>query len=353
MRGKKRILYVMHLDWSWIKQRPQFIEEKLENKFDVHVTCIRNYRIRNYNNKNNMSVFYRVPFISRYPQLWKINQFRLKQFLYKHIKKFNPKIIYVSSPDFIEGIPLSYKGKIVYDCMDDMIAFAPMHRKENILQFEKKLVERANTVIVSSDWLKSVLSKRNPGFASKLHIIKNGFDGNIVQEEQHLHNQLYTFCYFGTISHWFNFDILVKSLADFPDIQYLLVGPVSPGTTIPKHDRIVHVPAVEHGELYEKTKHADAFIMPFKINDIVLAVDPVKLYEYINFNKNILCVEYPEVERFKPFVFFYNSYESFCNQIKKMKETTDTNYSNEDRLDFLRFNTWEQRAKEIVSLMDI
>lgn len=65
MRGKKRILYAMDLDWSWIKQRPQFIEERLENKFDVYVTCIRNYRIRKYYSKDNMSVFYRIPFISR------------------------------------------------------------------------------------------------------------------------------------------------------------------------------------------------------------------------------------------------------------------------------------------------
>ena len=353
MRGKKRILYAMDLDWSWIKQRPQFIEERLENKFDVYVTCIRNYRIRKYYSKDNMSVFYRIPFISRYPQLWKINQFRLKKFFYKYIKKFNPEIIYVSSPDFIEGIPLSFKGKIVFDCMDDMIAFAPLHRKENMLHLEQKLVERADVVIVSSDWLKSVLSKRNPDFVSKLHIIKNGFDGNIVQEVQHLQNQLYTFCYFGTISHWFNFNILVKSLVDFPDIQYVLIGPVSPGTTIPKHDRIIHIPAVEHGELYERTKNADAFIMPFKINDIVLAVDPVKLYEYINFNKNILCVEYPEVKRFEPFVFFYHDYESFCNQIRKMKELAGTKYSNKDRLDFLRFNTWEQRVKQIVTLIDV
>ena len=36
-----------------------------------------------------------------------------------------------------------------------------------------------------------------------------------------------------------------------------------------------------------------------------------------------------------------------------MKESTETKYSNTERLDFLRFNTWEQRAKEIVSLMDI
>lgn len=353
MRDKKKLLYVMHLDWSWIKQRPHFIEEYLEKDYSVFVVCIRSYRIRRYYNKNNMSVFYRIPVISRLPHLWKINQFRINHYIHKHIEMFNPNIIYVSSPGFIEGIPLSFKGKIIYDCIDDMVAFAQSYNKTNVLQFEQKLVERTDVVIVSSERLKLVLSKRYPDYSSKLHVIKNAFDGNIVRSEQQSKNKLYTFCYFGTIGHWFDFDVLVKSLADFPDIQYVLIGPIGVGTSIPKHDRIIHVPAVEHGELYERTKNADAFIMPFIIDDIVLAVDPVKLYEYINFNKNILCVEYPEVKRFEPFVFFYHDYESYSMQVREMKKLTKTKYSNEERLKFLSQNTWEERARAIASLLEM
>ncbi len=33
-------------------------------------------------------------------------------------------------------------------------------------------------------------------------------------------------------SHWFDFDILLKSLKDFKNIEYRLIGPVS-GVTIP------------------------------------------------------------------------------------------------------------------------
>lgn len=299
-----------------------------------------------------MSVFYRIPVISHLPLLWEINHFRIKNCIHKHIKKFNPDIIYVSSPGFIKGIPRSFKGKIVYDCMDDMIAFAHLFNKANVLRFEQELVERSDTVIVSSERLKLVLGKRYPEYSSKLNVIRNGFDGNIVQTEQQSKNELFSFCYFGTIGHWFNFDVIVKSLAVFPDIQYILIGPVGIGASIPKHDRIIHIPTVEHSELFEKTKNADAFIMPFKINDLVLAVDPVKLYEYINFNKNILCVEYPEVKRFEPFVFFYRDYESFCMRIREMKELTKTKYSNEERLNFLLPNTWKERAKAIVYLLE-
>jgi hypothetical protein len=56
-------------------------------------------------------------------------KFRVDQFLGSRSRK-----LYISSPYFIERIPLSFKGKIVYDSMDDMIAFAPLNRKENMLQ---------------------------------------------------------------------------------------------------------------------------------------------------------------------------------------------------------------------------
>jgi len=34
---KSKILYLMHVDWEWIKQRPQFIAEGLSKFYDVHV----------------------------------------------------------------------------------------------------------------------------------------------------------------------------------------------------------------------------------------------------------------------------------------------------------------------------
>lgn len=34
----KKVLYLMHIDWNWIKQRPHFIAEKLKDKgYDIRV----------------------------------------------------------------------------------------------------------------------------------------------------------------------------------------------------------------------------------------------------------------------------------------------------------------------------
>ena len=159
----------------------------------------------------------------------------------------------------------------------------------------------------------------------------------------------YTLAYFGTISTWFNFDYVLKSLEDFPQLEYLLMGPSE--VEIPQHQRIRYIGTVEHAKLPEVTKDAQCLIMPFILNEIIEAVDPVKLYEYINFNKNILCVKYPEIERFDPFVYFYTDYASYKQQLSALMQAEQVKYAASDRIAFLKENNWESRVRLIETLL--
>ena len=349
---RRKLLYLMHVDWNWIKQRPQYIEEELEREFDVKIICPRNYRLKEYHDKENIKVFYTIPFIRRIPGLWKIDLFRKKRLIYSIVKRFKPDVIYMTSPGFAECIPEYYKGRVVYDCMDDMLSFSnKKERIERVKSRELTAVTKADLILVSSERLKRLISERYSIDKDKLLLVRNGYNGVIADVSVPARKPLYTLCYFGTISHWFNFEFILKSLEEFNDIEYLLIGPVEGGTPIPSHERIIIKPPVKHDKLQEETKLADAFIMPFKINDLILSVDPVKLYEYINFGKNILCVEYPEIERFSPFVYFYSSYDSYVDQIKKLKSSDKVKYKNKERIEFLNMNSWQQRAESIVDAL--
>jgi sulfatase maturation enzyme AslB (radical SAM superfamily) len=92
--------------------------------------------------------------------------------------------------------------------------------------------------------------------------------------------------------------------------------------------------------------------MPFKINDLILSVDPVKLYEYVNFNKNIITVHYEEIERFHEFVHFYNDTEEYLSVIKELKGNNTLKYSNEQRQKFLVENTWNKRVEQILNKLE-
>ena len=92
--------------------------------------------------------------------------------------------------------------------------------------------------------------------------------------------------------------------------------------------------------------------MPFKINEIVEAVDPVKLYEYINFNKNILSIKYKEIERFEEFVYFYTNYEEFKGNLERLIKNNTLKYSDEARRRFLKDNSWGKRVEMIEELLN-
>ncbi len=45
---------------------------------------------------------------------------------------------------------------------------------------------------------------------------------------------------------------------------------------------------IDDDKLYKNVQNFDCLIMPFKLNKLIFSVDPVKLYEYINYNKPIV-----------------------------------------------------------------
>lgn len=354
---KKKMLYISHVDWNWIKQRPHFIAEGLMEFFDVSVLYTFQNKNRNKLQKRStegqdISPFYSIPMAGRIKPLGVVNRAFMKVQLARCIHRVNPDYIYLTYPTQMDYLPKQFSGKIIYDCMDDYVAMALGFQKENIRENESRLIRRAAVVFVSSENLGRVLMERyGRDIAPKLHLIRNGYNGSILPErEPATRSGDFTLCYVGTIGKWFNFDFITRSLQDIPGLRYKIIGPTE--LEVPRLDRIEYTGTVEHHRLYDEVKDTDALMMPFQVNDIVASVDPVKLYEYINYNMNILCVRYPEVERFEPFVHFYDDYDSFLAQIKKMMTDNTVKYGSEARTQFLQQSNWESRVGDIVKVLE-
>ena len=350
---KEKILYFSHIDWNWIKQRPQFIAEGLRNTFDVSVLFM--FQVRNRKNlqkrsyrKENAKPFFLIPFAGRFSVISKLNRvFTKLQFKY-HLKKEKPDYLYITYPLQDEFLSENCNCKIIYDCMDNYTALCPEFMYEKIFELEKSLVTKADYILVSSNNLKLKLCERYGDFIeSKISLVRNGYNGSILEADAKLpaENKEFVVSYIGTVGKWFDFDLLKKSLDDFPMLKYRIIGPVD--TDVLMHDRIEYVGTVEHSKLYGTIKDTDCLIMPFVLNEIVEAVDPVKLYEYINYNMNILCIKYDEIERFEPFVHFYSDYDSYKEQITSLIENNEIKYDSSARFEFLSSNGWISRVKTI------
>lgn len=355
----KKMLYMCHIDWGWIKQRPQFLAEALTQHFDLSVMYM--YQNRNRQNlqkrtdeKISATPLYTIPFFSRIKPLRVINNLFMRVQFSRKLKSTKAEYVFLTYPDQIKLIPKWYSGKILYDCMDDHVAMVADIRKAYIGECEKELTAKADAIFVSSENLsRKIIKKYEIAQKEKVSVVRNGYNGNVFDVEQNFgkKSDAFTVSYIGTVSHWFDFDNILKSLEDFKHLKYKIIGPIEPGFQLPNSDRIEFVGTVEHDRLYDEIKNTDALIMPFKINEIIESVDPVKLYEYINYNMNILSVRYDEILRFDKFVYFYNSYDEFKTALSLMFEATCVKYTQQERLDFLNQSNWKSRAEQIAEIL--
>ena len=357
--GIKKMYYFMNVDVRWIKQRPHYLAEKLSKYFETDIFYPHFYARRTLSkdsilNDCKQHRIFRVPNRIRAVFLHRLVERINWVFLKNKITAGKPDVLFLTDPEQVNYAPEDYKGIMVYDCMDDLVALAINDfNREKVLYNESQIIKKATLILISSQELKNVLTKRYSSQISnkKMIICRNAYNGSIANIDRKNKNNIFTLVYFGTISSWFNMDLLLKSLDEFENIKYILAGPIIEGVEIPKHNRIEYIGVIDHDSLDQLATKADCFVMPFLLNDVTKSVDPVKFYEYINYNKNIVTIYYPEIERYSKFVNFYHDSETYFAAIN-FAMNNGVKYSNKERIEFLNENSWDNRADIIVELIN-
>ena len=349
----------MNVDWNWIKQRPHFIAEELSKEYKVIVLYQYRYgrdKLQKRNDKNVMlKPLYTIPKITGIENLRWINDNIIAFLAKKIIKKENPDFIYLTYPTQVNIIPKKFNGKVIYDCMDNHIAFVQnKNASDKLYRLENNMIQSVDVVLTSSAYLlKQIKNRYNDSITNqRFSIVRNAYNGKIQSFSKGMYEigKEINFAYVGTIDSWFDFDSILYALQNIENLRIHLYGPCN--VEIPNHSRIEYHGILEHETIYNTIKSMDGLLMPFIINDIVEAVDPVKLYEYINFNKMIICSKYPEIKRFNDFVDFYSTKEELKNIILNCTNESKPKYSLKNRVLFLENNTWECRGKDIISILE-
>jgi teichuronic acid biosynthesis glycosyltransferase TuaH len=352
----KKIAYISHIDWGWIKQRPQFIAECLAEKYVVDYFYFPNAENTEYRNVNNNLRLDFIPLI-KLPFSGRVSIIKKAQVLintYK-IRARGYDIIWVCSPEVLSRVDvISMEVSIIYDCMDDMIESHTIPKyKSMLLSYECQLLEKSSCVFVSSDSLRSKMLHRGCD-DRKLSVVYNATNissllRNIDKPIYKKDENKFVITYFGTISRWIDTDLLYAILSDV-ELNYVhirLIGPID--IELKKHPRLEYVAPVSHDKLASYTAGTDLFILPFILNDITLSVDPVKLYEYIAFQRNIAAVYYAELDRYAEFVNFYKNYHDLKNMISQMNSVGSLTYELSRAEEFVMENTWHERCEQIIN----
>ena len=363
---KNKMLYLMHVPWAWIKQRPHFFAEYLNIDFDLKVFYKKPLKVPNRNliQKSNEIIsissffiipFQRLPFFKRFKNFEIINNFLIKLQL-PSIEYFD--FVWITSWSMYTLIEkkLPLTTKLIFDCMDDELEFPDIKINKNILSNalskEREIMKRADVVFCSSEYLKNKILLRS-GVKREIIVVNNGIGIPIYNEllnyqSQQVLNKINelenVFLYVGSVSSWFDFESLLFVLEKDIRVNFVLLGPSD--IKIPNHERLHHLGVVDRDDLFKLIKNVKCLIMPFKLNELIKSVNPVKIYEYIHMNKPIIATRYMETEVFSDYIYLYNGKVEFLNNVTGIiNEKLLTKKSLKENRNFTIQNTWEVRYK--------
>jgi GT2 family glycosyltransferase/glycosyltransferase involved in cell wall biosynthesis len=237
----------------------------------------------------------------------------------------------------------SFGWAVVYDCMDEWRSFPGMSRA--LLATEEELVSGADLVTVSGARL---LAKWR-GTARNITLVRNAADFDFytsaAKEDLLADVDGPIAGYFGALASWFDVELLRRAALARPDVTFVLIGGVfdvrtSPLSALPNVRLLGQRP---YATMPSYLAAFDVCLIPFVVDEITAATDPVKFYEYISLGKPVVATAMPELAAYADVAYLATSSAEFLAKLDAALLEDDPALR-ERRIAVARENTWTARA---------
>ena len=187
-------------------------------------------------------------------------------------------------------------ARVVYDCMDYHAGFSNTAKAHDAV--EQKMLAGSDLTIVTSDFLADYARKAS----RHVEIIRN------AAEFDHFHAAFQpsrervarrpVIGYYGAIAEWFDAELLASLASEFDDCDVHLIGSdtASVGVRLRQYANVRLLGEKPYAELPQWLASFDVCLIPFRVNQLTLATNPVKIYEYLSAGKPVVCVDLPELK---------------------------------------------------------
>jgi hypothetical protein len=255
----------------------------------------------------------------------------LKNWIYISDLFFNSKVksffqgtdlIWVESAFYLNAIKSikknNTKTRIFSRLSDNVSAFDNF--PHNYLYLLNDAFSISCKIIISAHTLKKTI---NPLFKDKIIHIPNGINTaklSAYSKEMPIEyiNDTNTIkiVYIGAIENWFDWDIVRHIANNFPNISIYIIGPCNHLNIDINYSNLFILGPRQHTDIGKYLYNANIGIIPFKRNELIDCVDPIKYYEYSFFNLPTVCSYWEEVSYFKDPIFLANNKYEFATNIQ-------------------------------------
>ncbi len=243
-----------------------------------------------------------------------------------------------------------YRARVLYDCMDDWRNWTAEPRISAFNLAEEQRLGDACDILVTTS---RELQEREIAAGRNALLVRNGADfaafaeprpGDVLPEIPRP-----VIGYYGAIANWFDLELIEAAAAARPQYSFVLIGQVHEVDVA----RVAALPNVHflgekpYREIPRYLAAFDVCLIPFRVNQLTKAVDPVKLYEYLSQGKPVVATAMGELPPDPDLVVTADSSEAFLAALDRgVAERGEPGAAARvaKRIEYARANTWSARA---------
>jgi glycosyltransferase involved in cell wall biosynthesis len=253
--------------------------------------------------------------------------------------------------DFMRAVPRALK---IYYCVDDFLDYPGVNHID-WADMEAGLLEAIDGLIVTS----RDLARKQVNSCPVLHL-PHGVDFDHFHEAlgksppvpalEPLPRPIVGF--FGLVSQWVDLGLVGYLSEQFADASFVLIGredvDVGPLAGGPNVHRLGFVP---YAELPGYARYFDVGLIPFVLNQLTRAVNPLKLLEYFALGLPVVSTRLPELEGVEGPLRLAVSRAEFRDALAEILHGGD-GFEPEDAFAAARANTWDDRVEQLSEFLE-
>ena len=362
-RSAKAFIFFSPIDWSYRKQRPQNLAISLskigKDVFYINPTII-------YHSKKNIDIkitridginvctfysnFHRNNYyvgVKEVPKEIGMNFARLVEQMISQLANFS-NVIVIQQPGWWSVVRHLQGNQLVFDCMDLHNGFDSI--VDEVDEIESRIDNQADKIVVTSQFLLSLKEKH---FATKSALVRNGVDCfHFRLLDQPSPIEQIVIGYFGAIAEWFDAELVGTLAQNNPEFRFEIIGLVSDSRVardLSIYPNVFFLGEVPNSELPSHITKWRAGMIPFKLSPLIMATNPVKMYEYAACGLPTLATDIPEVRtvsRSMPGVYVASNEVDFQKNLEAALQLPPEN--RKLLRDWAQNHSWDHRAQEFL-----
>lgn len=240
---------------------------------------------------------------------------------------------------------------VIYHCVDEFSAFSDTNGR-HIAELEERLLRRADLCITSAERLQESKSRVNPHTV----LVRHGVDFNhfvkacdpatwIPDDIANLPRPIFGF--FGLVADWVDLDAIIATAKAYPQGSVVVLGKVAPDVDPSPLRAVPNIHLLGRKRYEELPGYCRAFdvaLMPFKVNELTLNANPLKVREYLAAGLPVVSTDIPEVRK----VGLCKVATSTEDFVKKVGECLSEGPGpTRERAERIVHESWEAKVEEI------